>query len=122
MNKKIIIISSIIIVIILVFLLLLFSNKENINKTRKNTLTLENESIEVINHEVIIEGTVVNSSKENIDLKDIDIIVMDSNNKEVLRVASKIDKTLIPGESIIVSSQTKANLDNNQTYKLKIDY
>lgn len=126
MNKKVMVILSIVIVIVLIVLLLLFFNKGNddnkSNKENEDALTLKNESIEVVDSEVFIEGTIVNLSKENISLKDIDIVVINSNNKEVLRVTSKIDKDLKPNESIIVSSQTKANLDSEQTYNLKIDY
>ena len=71
--------------------------------------------------EVGLEMNLKNTSKENIKLDDIDIIVKDSN-REILRIKNEVDKTLKPNESIIVSTQTKANLSKDIHYYLNIEY
>ena len=71
--------------------------------------------------EVGLEMNLKNTSKENIKLDDIDIIVKDSN-REILRIKNEVDKTLKPNESIIVSTQTQANLSKSVHYYLNIEY
>ena len=126
MKKKVIIVLSIILIIGLLVLLFTFKSSkkaehkstENINKD----ITIENQNIEIINDEVFIEATLRNNNKETVKLNDVDIIVLNLNNKEVLKIKNEVNKELKPNESVLVSSQTKANLESTQTYKLKIDY
>ena len=71
---------------------------------------------------MFIEATLKNKSEETINLNDVDIIVLNSNNKEVLKIKSEVNKTLKQNESILISSQTKANLDSSKNYNLKVKY
>ena len=123
MRKKIIILS--IVVIIILILSLMFNMprlKEHKNdKDINQDIIVENQNIEITNDEVFIEATLKNKGKK-IKLKDVEIIVLNSNNKEVLKIKSEVDKTLKQNESVLISSQTKANLDSNQNYLLKIEY
>ena len=124
MRKKIIILS--IVVIIILILLLMFNMprlKEHKNdKDINQDIIVENQNIEIINDEVFIEATLKNKSEETINLNDVDIIVLNSNHKEMLKIKSEVNKTLKQNESVLISSQTKANLDSNQNYLLKIEY
>ena len=124
MKKKIIIL-SIVVIIIFIILLLMFNMprlKEHKNdKDINQDIIVENQNIEITNDEVFIEATLKNKGKK-IKLKDVEIIVLNSNNKEVLKIKSEVDKTLKQNESVLISSQTKANLDSNQNYLLKIEY
>ena len=124
MRKKIIILS--IVVIIILILLLMFNMprlKEHKNdKDINQDIIVENQNIEITNDEVFIEATLKNKSKETIKLNDVEIIVLNSNNKEVLKIKSEVYKTLKQNESVLISSQTKANLDSRKDYSLKIEY
>lgn len=126
MKKKIIIVLSIILIIGLLVLLFTFkSSKKAEHKSAENVnkdITIENQNIKIIDDEVFIEATLRNNNKETVQLNNVDIIVLGLNNKEVLKIKNEVNKELKSNESIMISSQTKANLDNNQTYKLKIDY
>ena len=126
MKKKIIIILSIVVITLLVVLLLIFNSlklKEHKNdKVINKDIIVESQNIEIINDEVFIEATLKNKSKETINLNDVDIIVLNSNNKEVLKIKSEVNKTLKQNESILISSQTKANLDSSKNYNLKVKY
>ena len=125
MKKKIIILSIVVIIIFIILLLMFnvpklkeYKNDKVINKD----ITIENQNIEIINDEVFIEATLKNKSEETINLNDVDIIVLNSNHKEMLKIKSEVNKTLKQNESVLISSQTKANLDSNQNYLLKIEY
>ena len=118
--KKIVIIASLIIVLIIGLILTLKkANPEENIKTKE--LLIQNEKIEIINDEVFIEATLTNKNKENIKLDNIDIILL-NQNKEVLKIKSEVNKTLKQNESIKLSSQTKAALNSNENYHLKIKY
>ena len=125
MKKKIIILSIVVIIIFIILLLMFnvpklkeYKNDKVINKD----ITIENQNIEIINDEVFIEATLKNKSEETINLNDVDIIVLNSNHKEMLKIKSEVDKTLKQNESVLISSQTKANLDSSKNYNLKIKY
>lgn len=126
MKRKIIIILSIILIIGIVIALFLTLNSSSKTKETKeeinNNITVENQKIEIINDEVFIEITLKNDNKKEIKLNTVDIIVLDLKGKEVLRIKNEVNKTLKQNESVLVSSQTKANLDSTQTYNLKIEY
>lgn len=126
MKRKIIIILSIILIIGIVIALFLILNSSSKTKETKeeinNNITVENQKIEIINDEVFIEITLKNDNKKEIKLNTVDIIVLDLKGKEVLRIKNEVNKTLKQNESVLVSSQTKANLDSTQTYNLKIKY
>lgn len=126
MKKKIIIIFSIILIIGIVIALFLTLNSSSktkeTNEEINNNITVENQKIEIINDEVFIEMTLKNDNKKEIKLNTVDIIVLDLKGKEVLRIKNEVNKTLKQNESVLVSSQTKANLDSTQTYNLKIEY
>ena len=92
-------------------------NDKDINQD----IIVENQNIEITNDEVFIEATLKNKGKK-IKLNDVDIIVLNSNNKEVLKIKSEVNKTLKQNESVLISSQTKANLDSSKNYNLKIEY
>ena len=118
--KKIVIIASLIIVLIIGLTLSLKkeSKEENI---KPKELLIQNEKIEIINDEVFIEATLTNKNKENIKLDNVDIILL-NQNKEVLKIKNEVNKTLKQNESIKISSQTKAGLNSNGNYRLKIKY
>ena len=125
MKKKIIIILSVIIIGLIVLLSIFNSSKMSGHKSHKTInkdIIVETKNIEIINDEVFIEATLKNKSKETIKLNDVSIIVLNQNNKEVLKIKNEVNKELKPNESIMISSQTKANLDSKQTYILKIYY
>ena len=118
--KKIVIIASLIIVLIIGLILTL--KKENKEENIKpKELLIQNEKIEIINDEVFIEATLTNKNKESIQLDNVDIILL-NQNKEVLKIKSEVNKTLKQNESIKISSQTKAGLNNYENYHLKIKY
>ena len=124
MRKKIIILS---IVVIIIFILLLMLNMPKLKEHKKDKvinqdIIVESQNIEIINDEVFIEATLKNKSEETINLNDVDIIVLNSNDKEMLKIKSEVNKTLKQNESVLIFSQTKANLDSNQNYLLKIEY
>ena len=121
--KKIIILISIIIIISISILIMNLpaKNKNEVKKDIEKNIEIVNENIKIIDEEVFIEMNLKNTSKENIKLDDIDIVVKDSN-KEILRIKNEVDKTLKPNESIIVSTQTKANLSKDIHYYLNIEY
>ena len=121
--KKIIILISIIIIILISILIMNLpdKNKNEVKKDIEKNIEIVNENIKIIDEEVFIEMNLKNTSKENIKLDDIDIVVKDSN-KEILRIKNEVDKTLKPNESIIVSTQTKANLSKDIHYYLNIEY
>ena len=121
--KKIIILISIIIIISISILMINLpdKNKNEVKKDIEKNIEIVNENIKIIDEEVFIEMNLKNVSKENIKLDDIDIVVKDSN-KEILRIKNEVDKTLKPNESIIVSTQTKANLSKDIHYYLNIEY
>ena len=77
-------------------------NDKDINQD----IIVENQNIEITNDEVFIEATLKNKSKETIKLNDVEIIVLNSNNKEVLKIKSEVYKTLKQNESVLISSQT----------------
>lgn len=126
MKKQIIIILSIVVIIGLIGLLCTFNSSKmsghKSDKTINKDIIVESQKIEIINDEVFIEATLKNKSQEIIKLNDVSIIVLDLNNKDVLKIRNEVNKELKPNESIMISSQTKANLDSKQTYILKIDY
>ena len=121
--KKIIILISIIIIVSISILMINLpdKNKNKVKKDIEKNIEIVNENIKIIDEEVFIEMNLKNVSKENIKLDDIDIVVKDSN-KEILRIKNEVDKTLKPNESIIVSTQTKANLSKDIHYYLNIEY
>ena len=121
--KKIIILISIIIIISISILMINLpdKNKNEVKKDIEKNIEIINENIKILVVEVFIEMNLKNVSKENIKLDDIDIVVKDSN-KEILRIKNEVDKTLKPNESIIVSTQTKANLSKDIHYYLNIEY
>ena len=121
--KKIIILISIIIIILISILIMNLpdKNKNEVKKDIEKNIEIVNENIKIIDEEVFIEMNLKNVSKENIKLDDIYIVVKDSN-KEILRIKNEVDKTLKPNESIIVSTQTKANLSKDIHYYLNIEY
>ena len=121
--KKIIILISIIIIILISILIMNLQdkNKNEVKKDIEKNIEIVNENIKIIDEEVFIEMNLKNTSKENIKLDDIYIVVKDSN-KEILRIKNEVDKTLKPNESIIVSTQTKANLSKDIHYYLNIEY
>ncbi len=121
--KKIIILISIIIIVSISILMINLpdKNKNEVKKDIEKNIEIVNENIKIIDEEVFIEMNLKNVSKENIKLDDIDIVVKDSN-KEILRIKNEVDKTLKPNESIIVSTQTKANLSKDIHYYLNIEY
>ena len=125
MRKKIIIL-SIVVIIIFIILLLMFNMpklKEHKNdKVINKDITIENQNIEIINDEVFIEATLKNKSEETINLNDVDIIVLNSNDKEMLKIKNEVNKTLKQNESVLISSQTKANLSKDIHYYLNIEY
>ena len=125
MKKKIIIILIIILIIgVIAFFLTLNSSSKTkeVKKEINNNITVENQKIEIINDEVFIEATLRNNNKESIRLGNVDIVVLNANKEKVLTIKSEVNKTLKQNESVIVSSQTKANLDSSQEYNLKINY
>ena len=126
MKKQIIIILSIVVIIGLIGLLCTFNSSKmsghKSHKTINKDIIVESQNIEIINDEVFIEATLKNKSKETINLNDVDIIVLNSNNKEVLKIKSEVNKTLKQNESILISSQTKTNLDSSKNYNLKVKY
>ena len=121
--KKIIILISIIIIVSISILMINLpdKNKNEVKKDIEKNIEIVNENIKIIDEEVFIEMNLKNVEKENIKLDDIDIVVKDSN-KEILRIKNEVDKTLKPNESIIVSTQTKANLSKDIHYYLNIEY
>ena len=121
--KKIIILISIIIIVLISILIMNLpdKSKNEVKKDIEKNIEIVNENIKIIDEEVFIEMNLKNTSKENIKLDDIDIVVKDSN-KEILRIKNEVDKTLKPNESIIVSTQTKANLSKDIHYYLNIEY
>ena len=123
MKKKIIIILSVAL-ITLTTLLFVFSIKSNETKTNEKakSITIQNEKIEIVNDEVFIEMVLRNNDNKNIKLSNVNIFVLNADDKKVLKIKNTVNKTLKPNESVLVSSQTKANLDNNQNYSLKIEY
>ena len=125
MRKKIIILSIVVITFFIVLLLIFNSLKLQEHKNDKDInqdIIVESQNIEITNDEVFIEATLKNKSKETIKLNDVEIIVLNSNNKEVLKIKSEVNKTLKQNESVLISSQTKANLDSSKNYNLKIEY
>lgn len=125
MKKKTIIILCIILIIGVVALFLIYNSSSKTKETKEkinNNITVENQKIEIINDEVFIEMTLKNDNKEEIKLNTVDIIVLDLKGKEVLRIKNEVNTTLKQNESVLVSSQTKANLDSTKNYNLKIEY
>ena len=125
MKKKIIIILIIILIIgVIAFFLTLNSSSKTkeVKKEINNNITVENQKIEIINDEVFIEATLRNNNKESIRLGNVDIVVLNANKEKVLTIKSEVNKTLKQNESILVSSQTKANLNSSQEYTLQIKY
>lgn len=125
MKKKTIIILCIILIIGVVALFLIYNSSSKTKETKEkinNNITVENQKIEIINDEVFIEMTLKNDNKEEIKLNTVDIIVLDLKGKEALRIKNEVNTTLKQNESVLVSSQTKANLDSTKNYNLKIEY
>ena len=125
MKKKIIIILSIILIIGVIAFFLTLNSSSKTKETKKeinNNITVENQKIEIINDEVFIEATLRNNNKESIRLGNVDIVVLNANKEKVLTIKSEVNKTLKQNESILVSSQTKANLNSSQEYTLQIKY
>ena len=119
MKKRKILSLIILLILIGIIIVIWITNGEKPIEKTENNFEIINENYRVEDNVIYYEANLINNAQRPQQIKTIEIIFLDENDKEIVRIINDINKALKSKETIAISSETKVTLDNKQIKNIK---